>query len=108
MADAMVPRLVREIRQELPRAGVPKLRVLLKDSLAEHNIKMGRDGLYRLLGEHGHLIRHRRRRPYTTDSNHRYRKYPNMIRDIKYLTHPGRILVTDHQRSDDLSISIKH
>lgn len=95
MADAMVLRLVREIRQELPRAGVPKLQVLLKDSLAEHGIKMGRDALYRLLGEHGHLIRHRKRRPYTTDSNHRYRKYPNLIRDIKYLTHPGQLWVSD-------------
>jgi putative transposase len=95
MADAMVLRLVREIRQELPRAGVPKLQVLLKESLAEHDIKIGRDALYRLLGEHGHLIRHRRRRPYTTDSNHRYRKYPNLIRDIKYLTHPGQLWVSD-------------
>ncbi|MBI1288091.1 MAG: hypothetical protein GC178_11015 [Flavobacteriales bacterium] len=66
-------RLAKEVRQELPRAGVPKLQVLLKDSLAEHNIKMGRDAFYRLLGEHGHIIRKRRRRPYTTDSNHRYR-----------------------------------
>jgi hypothetical protein len=41
MADAMVLRLVREIRQELPRAGVPKLQVLLKESLAEHDIKKG-------------------------------------------------------------------
>lgn len=95
MASAMVLRLVREIRQELPRAGVPKLQVLLKDSLTEHGIKMGRDALYHLLGQHGLLIRQRKRRPYTTDSNHRYRKYPNLIREIKYLTHPGQLWVSD-------------
>jgi len=95
MAAAMVLRLVREIRQELPRAGVPKLQVLLNDSLHEHGIKMGRNALYHLLGQHGLLIRQRKRKPYTTDSNHRYRKYPNLIRDIRYLTHPGQLWVSD-------------
>lgn len=95
MAAAMVLKLVREIRQDLPMAGVPKLHFMLKDKLRAHGIKMGRDALYELLGEHGYLIRYRRRKPYTTDSNHRYKKYPNLIRDIKYLTHPGRLWVSD-------------
>lgn len=95
MANAMVLKLVGEIRAELPRAGVPKLQVLLKAPLAAHHIKIGRDALYKLLGEHGHLIRYRKRRPYTTDSDHHYKKYPNLIRDIKYLTHPGQLWVSD-------------
>ena len=95
MADAIVLKLVGEIRQELPRAGVPKLQVMLKEKLSQHGIKMGRDALYELLGNHGYLIRYRRRKPYTTDSNHHYKKYPNLIRDIKYLTHPGQLWVSD-------------
>lgn len=95
MADAIVLKLVREIRQGLPRAGVPKLHFQLGEKLAAHGIKMGRDALYQLLGEHGYLIRYRRRKPYTTDSNHPYKKYPNLIRDIKYLTHPGQLWVSD-------------
>jgi transposase InsO family protein len=95
MADAIVLKLVREIRQDLPRAGVPKLHFMLQDKLREHGIKMGRDALYELLGEHGYLIRYRRGKPYTTDSNHPYKKYPNLIRDIKYLTHPGQLWVSD-------------
>lgn len=95
MADAIVLKLVREIRQDLPRAGVPKLHFMLQDKLRAHGIKMGRDALYELLGEHGYLIRYRRRKPYTTDSNHRYKKYPNLIRDIKYLTQPGQLWVSD-------------
>ncbi len=95
MANAIVLKLVREIRQDLPRAGVPKLHFMLQDKLRAHGIKMGRDALYQLLGEHGYLIRYRKRKPYTTNSNHPYKKYPNLIRDIKYLTHPGQLWVSD-------------
>lgn len=95
MADAIVLKFVSEIRQDLPRAGVPKLYFMLQDKLREHGIKMGRDALYELLGEHGYLIRYRRRKPYTTNSNHPYKKYPNLIREIKYLTHPGQLWVSD-------------
>lgn len=95
MANAIVLKLVEEIRRDLPRAGVPKLHFMLREKLIEHGIKMGRDALYQLLGEHGYLLRYRRRKPYTTNSNHPYKKYPNLIRDIKYLTHPGQLWVSD-------------
>lgn len=95
MAAAIVLKLVKEIREDLPRAGVPKLHFMLQSKLAAHGIKMGRDALYQLLGEHGYLLRYRRRKPYTTNSNHPYKKYPNLIRDIKYLTHPGQLWVSD-------------
>ena len=94
MAAALVFKLVKEIRQALPRAGVPKLHFMLLDKLRAHGIKMGRDALYDLLGEHWYLIRYRRRKPYTTNSNHAYKKYTNLIRDIKHLTHPGRLWVS--------------
>jgi len=95
MADAIVLKMVKEIRQDLPRAGVPKLHFMLQPKLQEHGIKMGRDALYQLLGEHGYLLRYRRRKPYTTNSNHPYKKYPNLIRDLQYLTHPGQLWVSD-------------
>jgi transposase InsO family protein len=95
MADTIVLKLVKEIRQDLPRAGVPKLHFMMQQKLEAHGIKMGRDALYRLLGEHGYLLRYRRTKPYTTDSNHPYKKYPNLIRDIPYLTHPGQLWVSD-------------
>lgn len=81
MSDAIVLKLVQEIRQDLPSAGVPKLYVMLKENLLQHGIKIGRDALYDLLGNHGYLIRYRKRKPYTTDSHHHYKKYPNLIRD---------------------------
>lgn len=51
MAAAIVLKLVKEIREDLPSAGVPKLHFMLKNKLLAHGIKMGRDALYQLLGE---------------------------------------------------------
>jgi len=92
--DALVLKLVEEIRKELPRCGTDKLHFMLQEAFAAHGIKLGRDGLYRLLGQYGLLIRQRKRRPYTTDSNHHYRKYPNLIRH-KTLTRAGQLWVSD-------------
>jgi hypothetical protein len=48
LQDALVLKLVSEIRQDLPRCGTDKLHYMLQSSFAEHGIKMGRDGLYEL------------------------------------------------------------
>src|SRR5438067_69846 len=94
LTGALVLKLVGEIRIDLPRCGTGKLHFMLKDKFKAHGIKMGRDALYTLLGEHGMLIRYRRRKPYTTNSNHPYKKYPNLIRNMQ-LTAPGQLWVSD-------------
>lgn len=94
LQETIVLNLVREIRKDLPRCGTDKLYYMLKDTIKAHGVKMGRDRLYELLGNHGLLIRHRRRRPYTTDSNHRYKKYPNLIRG-KVISEAGSLWVSD-------------
>ncbi len=94
LSNTIILKLVEEIRAELPRSGVPQLYQKLQQPLADHGIKMGRDGLYNLLGNHGYLLRYRRRKPYTTDSNHPYKKYPNLIKEA-LLTHPGQLWVSD-------------
>ena len=94
LRDTLVLKLVAEIRQALPRIGVPKLQHMLAPTFAQHGIKLGRDGLYDLLDAHHLLIRKRKRKPHTTDSNHPYRKYPNLIRDLM-LTSPGQLWVSD-------------
>jgi len=50
--------------------------------------------LYFLLGHYGLLIRQRKRKPYTTNSNHQYKKYPNLIKEMK-LTQAGSLWVSD-------------
>jgi transposase InsO family protein len=87
-------KLVAEVRKDLPRCGTDKLHYMLKQRFNEHRIKLGRDGLYDLLGRYGLLIRHRNRRPYTTNSQHHYKKYPNLIR-AKTMTHAGQLWVSD-------------
>lgn len=94
LQDAMVLKLVKEIRQDLPRCGTDKLYFLLKESFSRHGIKLGRDGLYFLLGHYGLLIRHRKRKPYTTNSNHHFKKYPNLIKEMQ-LAHAGSLWVSD-------------
>ncbi len=83
MRDAIVIKTVKDIRTDMPRIGTRKLHYLLTDTLAEHGLDIGRDKLFDLLSDYGMLVRRRKRRKiYTTDSNHPFRKYPNMIRDL--------------------------
>lgn len=53
LQDALVLKLVAEIRAGLPRCGTDKLHFMLRRSFADHCIKLGRDGLYDLLGRYG-------------------------------------------------------
>ena len=95
MKNAIVIKSVQQIRADMPRIGTRKLQYLLTDTLAEHQIKMGRDKLFDLLADYGMLVRRRKRRKtYTTDSNHPFRKYPNLIRDV-VVTGPNQLWVSD-------------
>jgi len=94
MQEVFILRLVKELREEHKRMGSEKLHRLISPTLQEHNIKYGRDKFYFLLREHGLLVKRRKRGPKTTNSNHFYRKYPNLIRDIE-LADSGRLWVSD-------------
>src|SRR5438046_6576229 len=94
LSEIIIVKLVKELREDLPRIGTRKLLYMLEPLLEQHQIKIGRDRLYDLLGHYGLLLRYRRRRPYTTDSNHPYRKYPNLIADLE-LTAAGQLWVSD-------------
>lgn len=79
----IIIRRVKEIRQNHPVLGGRKLYALLQPDLLQHQIKLGRDGLFDLLATHSLLIRRKRRRAVTTHSNHWYRKYPNLIKELE-------------------------
>lgn len=81
---------VREIRAVHPKMGLIKLREKLKS-----NPKLpGRDRFYRLLRSHGMLVRMPKNRRRTTNSNHLYRKYPNLLAR-KQVTAPMQVWVSD-------------
>jgi putative transposase len=84
-----------EIRQQMPRIGTRKLHYMLTDTLQKHSIRIGRDKLFDLLSDYGLLVRRRKRkRTNTTDSNHPFRKYPNLIRALEVLR-PDHLWVSD-------------
>jgi len=81
--DEIVLTYVRAIRARQPRMGTRKLYWLLKAVMKENDIKMGRDKFFTLLRDRGLLVKSRRRRVQTTDSNHVYWKYPNLIKEYE-------------------------
>ena len=89
-----VLKLVKEIRQQQPRIGTRKLYHMLYPQLKVHHIKLGRDALFDLLSRHGMLIRSRRRRAGTTNSNHSMKVYPNLIKELD-IDASNRVWVSD-------------
>ena len=79
----------------MPRIGTRKLYHMLTSTLQEHKIKIGRDKLFDLLEEYGLLVRVRKRKKArTTDSNHPFRKYPNLTRELDIIR-PDQLWVSD-------------
>lgn len=86
---------VLKIRKPLKRLGTRKLLFKMEGFLREHHIEIGRDAMFDLLATHKLLIRKRKRRvPVTTFSDHRMRKYPNLIVDL-IPTAPNQLWVSD-------------
>lgn len=79
----------------MPRIGAHKLWEMLPGLLVDHKISIGRDKLFDLLEEHGLLLRRRKRKKViTTDSNHPFRKYPNLVRELQPVA-PNQLWVSD-------------
>lgn len=83
-----------DIRKRHPVIGTRKLYLMLERFLFEHQIKTGRDKLFDLLAAYKLLVRRRKRRISTTQSYHRFHKYPNRIREI-VLTGINQLWVSD-------------
>lgn len=92
--EELILKEVVSIRKNHPRIGTRKLYVMLEHFMLEHHIKMGRDALFDLLSLHGLLIRKRRRKIVTTQSNHWMKKYPNLIKEF-HPTAPNQLWVSD-------------
>lgn len=83
MEEVLVLSLVKEVRKKHKRLGTKKLQKMLTEDFLLHHIKLGRDKLHGLLAEHGMLVRHGKFKPHTTNSNHPYRRYMNLVRDLE-------------------------
>lgn len=79
MKNELILEKVRSIRTDFPKIGAIKLRSMIARELQGHQLSIGRDSFFRLLGEHGLLIKRRRKHARTTDSNHHFKKFPDLV-----------------------------
>jgi putative transposase len=70
------------IRKYQPRCGGRKLFIMLQPFLKQHQIQMGRDNFFDLLRCNKLLVRKTKCHVYTTDSKHRFYRYPNLVKDF--------------------------
>jgi len=94
MVRDIVLQEVYKIRESLPALGTRKLHMLITEPLGQHQISVGRDYLFELLASKGMLIRRRKRKAITTDSNHWMRKYDNLIKAME-ITRAEQLWVSD-------------
>jgi putative transposase len=88
--DEIIVRKIEKIIELLPESGYrPVTTILKRDRIINHK------RVHRIMRWNGLLCRKTRRfRPGTTDSRHRYRKYPNIAKDV-ITTDINQVLVGD-------------
>lgn len=79
LQEAVMVELVRSVRQRLPRLGARKLLLVLQQDFAAHHISIGRDRFVQLLRKHELLVRRTKRYVRTTDSNHPFKKWADLV-----------------------------
>ena len=82
LKQELVLQLVCQVRTRQPNIGVRKLHHLLTPQFEKLGVQLGRDGLFRLLRDHGLLSASAKRGHSTTCANHRCYQYPNRIMDL--------------------------
>lgn len=92
---SVVLQKVYNIRQEMPNLGCRKLHFLLRKIFLESGgIPIGRDKLFSLLRERKMLIYRKRKFAVTTDSNHPFKIYDNLILGTS-ITRVNQVWVSD-------------
>lgn len=78
--NEIILEFVRNLKKRQPKIGVRNILLHIAEELyPKSGIEIGRDALFDLLRENNLLTRNKRKRPKTTDSNHNYKRYPNLI-----------------------------
>jgi len=78
----------------MTRLGARKLYYLIKPALDQNGIKCGRDRLFDILRQECMLVKRKKNHTRTTNSYHRFFKYPNLVKDSK-ITHAEQVWVSD-------------
>lgn len=93
----VVVELVKQKRLRQPRLGTRKLHHLLQGPLKQAGATLGRDAMFDVLRHARMLVATRRAYHKTTDSHHRFRRHPNLVK-----VGPDQIQVT---RSEQLWVA---
>ena len=79
VASDIILTLVRDERKIQPMLGGRKLLVRINQRLAEKGVRIGRDRFFKLLKDNNLLIKRKRKYCVTTDSNHPFMVYWNLL-----------------------------
>lgn len=93
-----VVNLVQPVRMRQPRIGARKLHRMLAEKFAQAHIKVGRDGLFDILRQARMLVMPQRAYHKTTNSHHRFRRHPNLLKagpEQVVATRPEQVWVAD-------------
>jgi putative transposase len=82
---------VRQLRSEAPGIGAYKAFIILKSIFLD--VMPGRDKFYKIINENGLMLKPERKR-HTTNSNHNYHKYKNLIKGM-VISRPDQLWVAD-------------
>jgi transposase InsO family protein len=86
--------MVKVERKGQSRLGGKKVYKNIKQTIHSKGIKCGRDKFLKILREEDLLIKHKRKYVQTTQSYHRFKKHPNLIKDLK-ITRSEQVWVSD-------------
>lgn len=92
--EELVIKLVQHHRKMHPRMGARKLLELIREDLSRAGIELGRDRFFALLRRKNLLVERRTRAVSTTKSRHRFRKYPNRLKE-REIDRPHQAWVSD-------------
>ena len=93
-SDIIIEEVLR-YRKHQKRLGTRKLLEEMQSFLSAHQFQIGRDAMFDLLAQRGMLVTKRKRRGcITTLSKHRFKKYPNIIREFIPVA-PNQLWVSD-------------
>ena len=93
--EKVVVDLVKKEREVWKKGSGRNLHKCLEKDFEKHQINIGRDKFFRILREHGLLIKHRNNKARTTQSYHFFNKYSNLVPYTYSCTRADEVWVSD-------------
>ncbi|WP_414884281.1 IS3 family transposase [Pseudomonas sp. IT-P171] len=96
--DQQLITFVEKVRARQPCIGTRKLHSMMHEQREQQELHVGRDRLFAVLRESRQLVRRKRAYHKTTDSHHRFRRHPNLLKPSPeqiVATGPEQVWVAD-------------